>query len=219
VDASRAAPFRFDVEGELCARPDRVRNYLEGCFREPDDAGGGFTGRWFERLIVTSDPMAFTPADIVAVSALSVNVPIALAAALLCDTPTRVDATELLQRIPAPGTQLAEVSSAALSDDSPLGRLYRYLRNQPGMGPTVTSKLLAAKRPALVPIRDTVVSNLLGAGTRWWAPMQQVARSDRLSELLCDRCNDVVPADVSLLRRIDVVLWRWGKDTPPPAEI
>ncbi len=76
--------------------------------------------------------------------------------------------------------------------------------------PTKTSKLLAAKRPYLVPIRDSVVEHLLGAGKAWWAPMRELAKDERVRTLVDHVSAEVVPDNVSYLRRLDVVLWTHG---------
>lgn len=49
--------------------------------------------------------------------------------------------------------------------------LYESIREFQGMGWARTSKLLAAKRPRLIPIRDSVVQRKLGASTMWWQSM------------------------------------------------
>ena len=81
-----------------------------------------------------------------------------------------------------------------------------------GLGRTTTSKLLAAKRPGIVPIRDTVVERLLQADDAWWAPMRLLVQDSRIRNVLVDASTGPVPTNVFLLRRLDVVLWRWGKD-------
>jgi hypothetical protein len=59
-----------------------------------------------------------------------------------------------------------------MADDGPLANLYAGLSDVRKISYVSVSKLLAAKRPALVPIRDRVIETLLGAGERWWAPMR-----------------------------------------------
>ena len=73
------------------------------------------------------------------------------------------------------------------------------------------SKLLAGKRPHLVPIRDSVVEQLLGAGTDYWTPMRDILSDPELRRTLKFISNGVAPPNVSLLRRLDVILWMEGK--------
>ena len=144
------------------------------------DEATGFTGRFFEQMIDQSDPYEFTPWDLAAVSTLSVEVPPIVAAKILLPGSNRDRVNGLLASLPGPSTELADATEEDIADDSPAAELYKFLRNFKDMGPTKSSKLLAAKRPRLVPIRDSVVERLLGAGERWWAPMRQLSRDERL---------------------------------------
>lgn len=80
------------------------------------------------------------------------------------------------------------------------------------MGTTKVSKLIAAKRPALVPIFDSVIRDLLG-------PVDDccVAFRHALDEAALDRWEELTaaaPPDVPLLRRIDSALWMMGTTGP-----
>ena len=214
-------PFPFDVVAELSADPERVRRYLEEYFRRHDGLEQGFTGRFFEQFLARSDPDRFTAFDLVAVSTLSVTIPAGAASVILLDPVTSASLNRLLVQVPPAGVDLADTELDDIADNSPLSQLYVAMRQLPGMGPTRTSKLLASKRPGVVPIRDSVVSTLLQAGDRWWQPMRELARDQGLRNMFDTASIDVVPPVVTFLRRIDVVLWRWGTDagiTPPPDE-
>jgi hypothetical protein len=150
------------------------------------------------------------------VNALSAQVPASATAAILLDPDKSSSLNGLLAQVPPPGTDLADVDPSEIADRAPLSELYVALRHLPGMGPTKTSKLLAAKRPGLVPIRDRVVSSLLKAGDEWWEPMRHLVQDNHLHDLIDAASTDVVPAGVTLLRRLDVVLWRWGTDAGIP---
>ena len=220
--AQRAStPFPFDVVAELSADSARVRRYLEEYFRHYDTPELGFTGRFFEQFIARSKPDRFTAFDLVAVSTLSVTIPVAAASVILLDPVTSASLNGLLVQAPPAGTDLADTQPDEIADSSPLSQLYLAIRQLPGMGPTKTSKLLASKRPGLVPIRDSVVSTLVNAGDRWWQPMRELARDQGLRNAINTASTDVVPPGVTFLRRLDVVLWRWGTDAgiiPPPDE-
>jgi hypothetical protein len=77
----------------------------------------------------------------------------------------------------------------------------------PGVGPTNAGKLLARKRPHLVPIYDRVIEAFLGPppGQFWWAlrgALQDEARRSRIDHLAGQL--DRVPSTIRLL---DVAIW------------
>jgi hypothetical protein len=81
-----------------------------------------------------------------------------------------------------------------------------------GIGRTRTSKLIAAKRPRLIPIWDSFVEQATGLATLgyWWRFKQVLIADDRaiwnwLGELRPQATN--VPRGVSELRMLDVLLW------------
>jgi hypothetical protein len=207
---SSESPFPVDVTAVLLEDSDRVRRYLRRYFSPDDEVG--YSGRFFEQFVERSDPYGFTPWDLVAVSSLSVDIPPRVAAAILLPGPVRDRLNNLLRVIPDQFAELTAVAPSAIDDRSPLAELYRLVRDLEGLGRTKTSKLLAAKRPGLVPIRDSVVERLLQAGDRWWFPMQHLAQDPRLRALIDDASGDSVPANVSYLRRLDVVLWSYGSE-------
>ena len=206
----RTTPFPRDIVPDLIAAPDDVARYLATYFSS--DPAVGYTGRFFEQMIRHSDPGAFTPWDVVAVSARSGEIPPRAAAAIRLPGPTREEAIKLLGRMPAPGVALDSADASEIADGSPADQLYLLLRSLPGMGATKTSKLLAAKRPRLIPIRDSVVEGLLQAGESWWSPMRELARNERLRSLIDEASSGVVPDEVSYMRRLDVVLWCYGSE-------
>lgn len=86
------------------------------------------------------------------------------------------------------------------------------------MGPTKTSKLLAVKRPHLIPIYDDWVARALWSrrpvGSYWnaWAArfagdpghaLQHQVESLRAEAGVCD--------DISILRVLDIVIWMWAR--------
>ena len=87
--------------------------------------------------------------------------------------------------------------------------LYWLLRKQAAIPPVAVYKLLARKRLALFPIRDSVVSKALGQTAKlWWRPWWQALASapdivGRLAEI-----REVSGAGhLSLLRVADIVIW------------
>lgn len=84
-----------------------------------------------------------------------------------------------------------------------------------------TSKLLARKRPRLIPVRDSVVAGVLGMtnSTTWWRPWWEALSSDqRITDRLAAIRLDS-DANVSLLRIADIVLWMKGRPADEAAVI
>jgi hypothetical protein len=170
-----------------------------------------YDGRLFDRLAVESPPDRFTASDLYAVGTLSAAIDPTAGAAVLED----IELNDLLAEVPV-GCSISDSEAAnALADGSAASVLYARLRSIEGLGPTRVSKLLAAKRPALVPIRDSYVEAILGAGRLnvWWTPMVDAWADGRLAErvgLIRSAANSsaaAVPEYVTDLRLLDVVLW------------
>ncbi|MCC9173656.1 DUF6308 family protein [Arthrobacter sp. zg-Y179] len=130
---------------------------------------------------------------------------------------------ELLELIPV-SLELADVTGVeyvhVLGKDSPAWLLWEIFRGYRGgqwkMGPTKTSKLLARKRPKLIPIWDPMVARSIGAGTsltQWEEWHALLTANDRELVRLLDEVQDraALPVRVSALRAMDVVLWMDAK--------
>ena len=178
--------------------------------------GKGYTGSQFELLISESDPFRFTERDFVALSTLNVDVP-ARAALWIMGAEGQAQTSALLSGIPN-GVDIwkPEVENA-FADDGKLQQLWDCLgkANWPTADPggglggsTKRSKLIAAKRPRLVPVLDKVVKDTLPKSENYWRAFQDVLRDESCREsLTLATIDDCVPSGVSLLRRIDVVIW------------
>lgn len=193
-DADAALPL---LTRYYAVRPDRSPRY---------------TGARFETIAaLNDDPNTLGPADFVAVSLLSVNVPKEAAIRLLADEAAE-QITSLLRDIPA-DVAIVDADSDALTADSPAGELWEKLRfGRDGVGRTTTSKLLAAKRPQLLPIWDSFVEQATGLDTKdYWRKFQSVlvAHDRRIWNWLIELKAEVpnIPDTVSPLRVLDVVLW------------
>lgn len=190
---------------------DAALDFLEQYYAADDDGTTRYTGARFEAIAaLNEDPNTIGPADFVAASMLSVNVPPKAAIRLL--GPDAETITDLLRQIP-PDSRIVDVSSEALGPASAAGKLWKLLRDgRDGVGPTKTSKLLAAKRPSLLPIWDSFVNEATGLGTlNYWERFQHVLIADdmRIWNWLGDLRSHApsVPAEASDLRILDVLLW------------
>lgn len=175
--------------------------------------GANYSGKLFEWFIAQSSPTRFTPWDILAAESLSVPVPSASAQWLLKPNDERDGLLDEAIERGAGSSTLWTCDEALIADDGPLSQLYRLLRNRQAgsLGRVTASKVLAAKFPSVVPIRDSRVEALLemeGSST-WWMPIRELflGEGGRLAAHLDQlRLPDGV-GTVSTLRRLDVVLW------------
>ena len=87
-----------------------------------------------------------------------------------------------------------------------------------GVGKVIAGKLLARKRPALVPIVDRVVSEVLRLPNgRNWASLRAVLQDTDLRQ----RINALQPAEVPVqptIRLLDVAAWMQGSKGAPASE-
>jgi hypothetical protein len=199
--------FAVDL-GDWCqAHADEIKANLERYFL---GVGGlPFGGRHFERFSAmgSAEPNRFAATDVLAVEALSVQVP-PNSAAKLIDTEAEEFST-LLREIPA-DQDIWEVSASDLGEGSPALTLYRRLKVLDGVGPVTATKLMASKRPRLMPVIDSVVSAVLQPPGGWfWVPMRNqladAGRRQKIAEVV-----SCAPDNVTLLRRIDVAVWMYG---------
>lgn len=178
---------------------ERAVDSLKRYYFEP-----GWVGRHFDAYVASLDPWKFTEADFFAVSMLSVSVPPETGLALLADA----ECTSLLKEISV-DARIDDVE-VALNEHSPANRLWDLLRAQPGFGPTITSKLMAAKRPHLIPIHDTHVSQALMRGRlkgEWGAWRETMMTEEARNYCTSLREASGVRDYVSDLRLLDVVVW------------
>ncbi len=197
VGDEQIGDFAIDL-GDWCQEhADRIRDDFDRYFTT-------LNGRHFERFSAMGDPNLFAATDILAVEALSVGVPPNSAAKLL-DTEAE-DFNELLREIPT-DKDLWETNPGDLGEGSPALMLYRRLKCLYGVGPVTATKLLASKRPRLMPVIDSLVTEVLQPPGGWfWVPMRnQLADADRRQRIA--EVVSCAPDNVTLLRRIDVAVW------------
>jgi hypothetical protein len=161
-------------------------------------AGGGDRQTTADRI--TSD-------DLVAVSLLAVDVPGDVSLQLL-EGVLGDEVARWLALIPTNVAIHDEAAAEALGRHSPAWMAWELLDEPHDMGPTKVSKLLARKRPGLVPVWDDVVRCVLGRPDHPWAYVRELFAGGQLHERLVIAAREAgVPAHVSALRMLDVILW------------
>jgi hypothetical protein len=167
------------------------------------------TGRRFERLDGGGDRSEvadrFTADDLVAVSMLGVEIHPQAAIAILETQATELNG--LLAEIPN-HVDLWDVPEAVVTDNSPADRLWHSLVAIHGIGPVIAGKLLARKRPRLIPVYDSVVSAAVGESEQLWLTLRTALQDNGLrTRLAALRAESKVGTDISLLRILDVAIW------------
>ena len=211
-DQSKPIPLN-EVRGWLLdsKNRDRIEDHLDWYLRCYD-------GRLFEYFRNQSDSRRFTPWDILAVEALSVVVPIKATKwliepdtfrdGLIADVQKTLDSDE--RELWSCDEALLVGDKAHVAESGSLFQLYECLRAHK-IGPVTTSKLLASKFPALVPIKDSRIVALLESqpNENWWLAIRKlfteggVSLRDYLDQLeVPEGCDDL-----TTLRRLDIILW------------
>lgn len=178
----------------------------------PADHAPWYSGSRFESLAGGGDrpeiANRIVADDLVAVSLLAVDIPGDVALRLL-EGRLGDDIAALLARIPADLSIHEPRAAAALDRHSPAWLAWELLDEPHGMGPTKVSKLLARKRPRLVPVWDDVVRCGLGRPDAPWEWMRRAFHGpvDLAEHLVAARSAAGVPATVTPLRVLDVIVW------------
>ncbi|UYB35776.1 DUF6308 family protein [Arthrobacter koreensis] len=189
-----------------------------------DDWGGGGDSPE-TRDSITGD-------DVIAALFLSIPFPGRAAIGILETHAEKV--TQLLRGIPS-DVELSDLNGdqfeSVLGPDSASWHLWDLLRGKPdrkwGVGPTTASKLMARKRPHLIPIWDSVIKSQTGLNSSLtqWREWHTALTAD--GGKLASRLNEIqehaqLSAPISRLRVMDVVLWMNGTDrgrnVPAPVE-
>ena len=193
-----------------------IKDYFEK--RVGDQAKNVWHGQHFEWFAKRVERDRFTEVDFAAIGALSVELRAQTARELIEDNDGKL--RQLLQECELwVATNGADASSTNLGDSwledkSLFSRLYYELKkpDRIDIGTVTASKLMAAKYPGLIPIRDSTVAALLAPipGNLWWRPMRDlvVAVKPVLGRFRIER-DDI---HVTTLRKLDVVLWMEAKD-------
>lgn len=179
------------------------------------DGHPAYTGSRFESLGGGGDKPTtanvITAEDIVSLSMLSIRMHGAAARRLLEDDDFAAVVTDYLTQIPA-DLDLVDAVPETYAKGSPADRLWRHLRGLYQVGQTTTSKLMARKRPRLIPVYDSVIRRAFGLkdSGRQWALLRELFTADdrQLHEYMLDlRKVAELPGHISALRVMDVVVW------------
>lgn len=200
------------------SRRDEAVDHLRRYFA-PVAGTTGWAGSRFERLSGGGDRPEtadrFMADDLVAVSLLSVNVPPHGAIQLL---ESRADEfAQLLAEIPR-DLELVDVES--IPDGWAPSRLWEALHGIRGIGWVTAGKLLARKRPRLIPVYDTVVQAAVKPTASFWDALRAALRADDRAlhrHLLSLRDEAGIGDDISALRIFDVVVWLHHRYLEPSA--
>jgi hypothetical protein len=185
-------------------------NALVRYFTDDPRRGGLFPGRRFERFVGGGDAASvryrFTAADVLAVSLLSSRENLASLALDVLET-RRDEINTLLAAIPC--AAMHEVGHEILDGNSPARQLRDALRSCGGGNRWASSaKLLARKRPHLLPVIDKRVKHALGIDDVWrclWTWFDDDPSRTSAVEQLRYETGGI--EDIGLLRCLDAVLW------------
>jgi hypothetical protein len=188
---------------------------LHGYF-EPGRAPGTmprYSGSRFEFLAGGGDrpetANRITLDDLVAVTLLSVDVPGDVALQLL-EGDLGPDITRHLEQIPTDVSVNDSAAAELFATSSPARVAWSLLEERHGMGWVITNKLLARKRPQLIPVYDGVVQCAYGFPVGLWNWLVMMFAEDGRvlnDRLLAAREAAGVSPEVSALRVLDVIVW------------
>jgi Family of unknown function (DUF6308) len=116
----------------------------------------------------------------------------------------------LLGKIPPSVPLWDEGATNLIEDGGPAGGVWRLLEGQYGVGWVTAGKLLARKRPSLIPVYDDIVRCAFGQPQNIWKALHEALRqADGIFRItpedLMKRAG--IPVKVTPLRALDVALW------------
>lgn len=168
----------------------------------------GFAADTFD-TVGDNDPYAVTCDDLLAVSFLDVSIPPMTARTMLGIDRGRV--ARLLHAVD-PDVDLWEETRSAGPLEAAF-ELWDWVQSEDylGVGPVIAGKLLARKRPRLIPIVDSVVIDSLRAEpmTYWKSIAHALKTETRRTNIDALRPTCLSPA-VTTLRVLDVAIWMLG---------
>jgi hypothetical protein len=204
----------MDVEALLKALGDD-RSVEDLCTYFNVRAGGPplYTGAKFELLNDggSRDEVRdkITPWDLLAVQCLGLTVPTSVALELI-EGQLGEELGTLLREVPT-NVALGEADADKhVRDGSPANQAWRILEAQDDVGWVIAGKLMARKRPHLIPVWDNVVRCAFGRPRNAWLWLDGLLRQhdSGLKEQLDELHHAAqLPELVSRIRVLDVVIW------------
>jgi hypothetical protein len=176
-----------------------------------------FSGSHFERFADGGDAAKvrnlIAAEDLLAVTCLSVNFP-AHAMLNLIEGEVGEKVADQLSRIPV-GEDLHNFASNPIAEGSPAWNAWALVDGLDDVGRTLTSKLLARKRPQLLPVLDDVVTCALRLGNdKNWQSIYELVTEESgevveelnvIRDLAAEEESTI--RELSTLRVLDVVVW------------
>lgn len=182
----------------------------------------GYTGASFERYGRPGRGIEITGDDLIAVTMLSMSVGRREKRGM---TPSRLLRMEeqserigdLLQWIPM-DHDLCMVSEREYEQlfgaHGHVRRLFHLLANEMELGNVAAHKILARKRPRLIPIRDSRAESVLGRPTGWWQCWWEAMKLEEIVDRTDELRRKADCPQYSLLRTADIVVWMKYESEP-----
>lgn len=190
---------------------DRLRRYMDG---------RAYTGAAFESLTMPhANDDRIDVSDLAALWTLSVPLRWKQSVALLVE-----HADELAAALAGlPDRPLADLTADEIDAlhhaKHSATVLWKGIRQVKGMGPTRTSKLMARKRPQLIPIYDSFIKEVLGLESskeQWRQFHLALTRNDRaVDRRLLELGRLAGHSELSALRVFDILVWMTQRDGNP----
>jgi hypothetical protein len=181
-----------------------------------------YSGAYFERIGGGGDREEianhFTAEDLLAVTMLSVRIDGYHALEILCYQADKLN--DLLSQIPHDVALQDPEAAAHVASGGPAWRLWDAICDiEPRpeshrIGPVATGKLLARKRPRLLPVYDSRIKKVLKRpriDNQWWHDLHdQLINDASLVQELESVRSKADAGDMSLLRVFDVMCWMFS---------
>ncbi|OIJ67828.1 DUF6308 family protein [Streptomyces mangrovisoli] len=202
---------------------DEAAGLLVEYFTRLRQAGDLFySGAHFERLGGGGDAEhvanRFDSNDLIALTMLRVSLKPHGSIDLLADPDRRW--TRLLSQIPRDARLEDPLNDPLVAKGGPAWELWEHLavaadhdRKPDGSGPVIAGKLLARKRPHLIPVYDRRIKQLFRRPTTdhsFWAALAAALRADNgalRDQLIRLRQKAGIGEDIGILRVFDVIAW------------
>lgn len=199
IEPSQAQFATFCAEMDvLISTPDMDRLVATYFDPEPTSQFAGFT---FDSMGAGEPADEITPQDLVAVGLLDVRFKPAAVRALLDPGPLRTEVTARLREIPTDQDLWSDVNLL------PASSLWRTLHAIDDIGEAKAGKLLAKKRPRLLPAYDGTVERAFSdLGACYWMLLRR-SLMDEARRRKVDRLGSLVDGPVTTLRLLDVAVW------------